>query len=87
MGKFIEYLRQSRLFADKTYVISHNSRGYDAQIVQRMFLELRWTHQLIMDSTKILSMVVESLHFLDSLKPNVKVDGYLRRQGKSLGGF
>ena len=67
VGKFIDYLRQSRPFADKIYVISHNSRGYDAQFLLRKFLKLRWTPQLIMDSTKILSMVVENMHFLDSL--------------------
>jgi hypothetical protein len=31
VGKFIDYLRLSRPFAHKIYVISHNSRGYDAQ--------------------------------------------------------
>jgi hypothetical protein len=67
VGKFIEYLRLSRPFADKIYVISHNSRGYDAQFLFRKILELRWTPQLIMDGTKILSMVVENLHFLDLL--------------------
>ena len=30
VGKFIDYLRQSRPFADTFYVISHISRGYDA---------------------------------------------------------
>ena len=65
--KFIDYLRQSRPFADKIYFLSHNSRGYDAQFVLRKFMELRWTPQLIMDSTKILRMFVENLHFLDSL--------------------
>jgi ribosomal protein L40E len=29
VGKFIEYLRLSRTFADKVYVISYNSRGYE----------------------------------------------------------
>jgi hypothetical protein len=67
VGKFINYLRQSRPFADKIYVISHNSRGYDAQFLLRKFLEMRWTPQLIMDGTKILSMIVENLYFLDSL--------------------
>ena len=33
----------------------------------RRFLELKWVPQLIMDGSKILSMVVENLHFLDSL--------------------
>ena len=65
--KFVDYLRQSRPFADKIYVISHNSRGYDAQFLFRNFLELRWTLKLIMDGTKILSMIVEKLYFLDSL--------------------
>ena len=60
--KFIDY--QSRLFVDKIYVISHNSRGYDAQFLHRKFLVMRWTPQLIMDGTKILSMIVENLHFL-----------------------
>jgi len=27
VGKFIDYLRHSRQFADKVYAISHNSRG------------------------------------------------------------
>jgi hypothetical protein len=30
VGKFIDYLRKSRPFADRIYVISHNSRGYNA---------------------------------------------------------
>jgi hypothetical protein len=67
VGKFIDYLRMSRSFADKIYVISHNSRGYDAQFLLRMILELRWEPKLIMDGSKILSMEVEHLHFLDSL--------------------
>jgi hypothetical protein len=67
VGKFIEYLRLSRPFADKIYVMSHNSRDYDAQFLLRRFLELRWTPQLIMDGTKFLSMIVENLLFLDSL--------------------
>jgi len=67
VGKFIEYLRLSRPFAYKIYVISHNSRGYDAQFLLRRFLEQRWMPELIMDGTKILSMSVEHLHFLDSL--------------------
>ena len=67
VGKFINYLRQSRTFADMVYIISHNSREYDAQFLLRRFLELRWTPQLIMDGSKILSMVVENLHFMDSL--------------------
>ena len=41
IGKFIEYLQLSRPFADKIYVISHNTCGYDAQIPLRTFLELR----------------------------------------------
>jgi len=67
VGKFIDYLRQSRSFADKVYVISHNSSRYDAQFLLRRFLEMRWAPQLIMDGSKILSMVVENLHFWDSL--------------------
>ena len=31
VDKYIDYLRLSRQFADKIYVISHNSRRYDAQ--------------------------------------------------------
>ena len=32
VGRFIDYLRLFRPFADKIYVISHNSRGYVAQM-------------------------------------------------------
>ena len=42
LGEFIDYLRLSRSFADKIFVISHNSRGYDAHFLLRRFLELRW---------------------------------------------
>jgi hypothetical protein len=72
IGKFIDYLLLSRPFADKLYVISHNSRGYDAQFILRRFLELRWIPKFIMDGTKILSMCVEHLfcRFLE-LHPNV----------------
>ena len=49
------------------FVISHKSRGYNAQFMLRRFLELRWVPQLIMDGTKVLSMSVENLHFLESL--------------------
>jgi len=65
--KFIDYLRQSRPFPDKIYIFTYNSLGYDAQFLLLKFLEMWWTPQLIMDGTKILSMVVENLYFLDSL--------------------
>jgi hypothetical protein len=65
VGKFIEYLRQSTPFAEKILVISHNSRGYDAHFLLRRFLELRWVPKLIMDGTKILSMCVEHIQFMD----------------------
>ena len=48
-------------------MLSHNSRRYDTQFLRREFMEIRWTPQLIMDGTKILSMVVENLYLLDSL--------------------
>ena len=40
VGEFIDYLRQSRPFAEKVYVISHNSRGYDAQFLLGRVSEL-----------------------------------------------
>jgi hypothetical protein len=43
VGKFIDYLRLSRPFADKIYVILYNSRRYDAHFLLRRFLELRWS--------------------------------------------
>ena len=49
------------------FMLFHITHGYDAQFLLRKFLELRWTPQLIMDGTKILSMIVENLYFLDSL--------------------
>ena len=60
------------------FILFHsNSRGYDTQFLLRNFLELRWVTQLIMDGSNILSMVVENLHFLDSLN-------YLRMSLKSM---
>jgi len=67
VSKFIHYLRQYRPFADKIYDISHNSCGYDTQFMLRNFLERRWTPQMVMDGTKILSTIVENLYILDSL--------------------
>jgi len=61
VGKFIEYLRQYRRFADGIYAITQLSWK---QFLLRNFLELRWTPQFIMDGTKILSTIVEKLHFL-----------------------
>jgi len=49
------------------FVISHNSRGCDAQFLLRSFLELRWVPQLIIEGSKILSICVEKLNFLDLL--------------------
>jgi hypothetical protein len=37
VGKFIDYLRLSRPFADKIYAISYNSRGYEEQFLLRRF--------------------------------------------------
>ena len=37
------------------------------QFLLRRFLELRWEPKLIVDGSKIVSMVVEHFHFLDSL--------------------
>jgi len=67
VDKSINYFGLSRPFADKVYVILHNCRGYNAQFHLRMFLELRLEPKFIMDGSKILSMVVEYLHFLISL--------------------
>jgi hypothetical protein len=39
VGKFIDYLRAPRTFAEMIYVVSHNSRGYDAQFLLRRFLK------------------------------------------------
>ena len=50
-GKFIDYLRQSRPFAEKICVVSHNSRGYDAHFLLRKIPEMRWAPQLIIDGT------------------------------------
>ena len=66
VGVFIDYLRLSRPFADTIYVISHNSRGYDAQFLLRRFLELRWVLQLIRDVLKFL-VCVDKFCFLNSL--------------------
>ena len=68
VAKFIDYLRLSRPFAEKIYIISNNNRAYDAQFLLRRFLELKWVPQLIMDCTKNLSMSVENFYFLDSLQ-------------------
>ena len=67
IGKFIEYLRLPRIFEDKIYVMSHNSCGYEAQLLIRRFLEQRWVPKLIMDCMRIFSMSVENFYFLDSL--------------------
>ena len=67
VGKFIYLFRQPRALADMIYVISHVSLAYNSQFLLRTFVELRWTPQFIMDSTKNLTMIFEHLHILDSL--------------------
>jgi hypothetical protein len=62
VGKFID-LRLSKPIADKIYVISHNSREYDAHFLLRWLMGLRSVLQLKIGGTKILSMCVENLHF------------------------
>ena len=64
---FVKYLRLSRPFSDNVYVISHTSRGYDAELLMRRFLELKWLPKLISDGTKASTMSVEKLNFQDSL--------------------
>ena len=49
------------------YVPSRNTRGYEAQFILRMFLELRCVPELLMNGTKVLSMRVENLNVLYSL--------------------
>lgn len=63
VSKFTDYLTVSRPFAEKICVISHNSRGYDAQFLPRRVWELRWEPKVILDGSKILSMVVQNLYF------------------------
>jgi len=49
------------------FMLFHTTHGYDAQFLLSRFLALRWAPQMIMNGSKILSMVVENPHFLDSL--------------------
>jgi hypothetical protein len=67
VGSFIEYLRQSRPFADKIFVLFYNSWRYDAQFLQRRFMELKWTPKLFTDWCKILYISTEHFHILDFL--------------------
>jgi hypothetical protein len=48
-------------------MLSHNSRGYDAQLLLGRFLKFEWALDVVMDSLKILSMTVEHLTSFYSL--------------------
>ena len=47
IGNLTEYLRQSRIFADKIYVTSHNSGGYDTEFL--LFWNTAWYRVLFID--------------------------------------
>lgn len=64
---FIDYLCESRPFINEIICISHYGKGFDSQFILQKCIEKRWTPKLIVDGTKILSMKVEHLHFIDSL--------------------
>ena len=62
LSNILDYLDNSLT----RFVISHNTRGYDTQFLLRRFLELKWEPKLIIDGSKIRS-IVENFQFLDSL--------------------
>lgn len=62
LGKFIEYLRQSRQFEKEVVVFCHNICGYDTRFLRRPLKEFKWTPTLIIDVSEIFSMTVENLH-------------------------
>jgi hypothetical protein len=49
------------------YVIAHNSRGYDSQFILKYCVKNRITPSVIRKGTKILSMKIKNIKFIDSL--------------------
>jgi hypothetical protein len=49
------------------YVVAHNSRGYDCQFILKHCVDNRMTPSVIRKGTKILSMRIKNIKFIDSL--------------------
>jgi G:T-mismatch repair DNA endonuclease (very short patch repair protein) len=71
-GTYTNYLKDRRKYSKlkndiTAYVIAHNSRSYDSQFILKYCVNNRITPNVLKKGTKILSMKVGNLKFLDSL--------------------
>jgi hypothetical protein len=65
--RMLNYLCETRPWANKVVAIAHNAKAYDLHFILNRAIILKWQPELIMNGQKIMSMKVEHLHFLDSV--------------------
>jgi len=67
VGELLSYLNESRPWANKIFVIAHNSKAFDIHLILNRAIILKWKPELIMSGLKIMCMKIEHLVFLDSV--------------------
>ncbi|XP_046397765.1 uncharacterized protein LOC124164478 [Ischnura elegans] len=68
VSKFFTYLTLPRKNFKEIVVVAHNMKGYDGQfILSHMTSKLNWKPSVLMTGTKIISMQIDNLKFIDSL--------------------
>ena len=67
MGDMLNYLCESRPWAEKIFVIAHNANTLDLHCILNRAILLKWQVDMIINGLKIMCMRVEHLVFLDSV--------------------
>jgi hypothetical protein len=67
MGDLLTHLCAPRSWCDRAVAVAHNARGCDAQFILQRAILLKWKRDLILNGSKIMSMRMEHLLFIDSV--------------------
>lgn len=68
VGRFVDYVMESRKKFKQVCVIAHNGQGFDFQFILKYIIEhTKFTPELIMRGTKVILMEIDQIRFIDSL--------------------
>ncbi|XP_054287287.1 uncharacterized protein LOC129003084 [Macrosteles quadrilineatus] len=68
VGRFVDYVMESRKQFKNVCAIAHNGQGFDFQFILKHIIEhTKFTPELIMRGTKVILLEVDSVRFIDSL--------------------
>jgi hypothetical protein len=67
VGDLLTYLTLPRGWCDQVVAIAHNAKAFDAHVILKRAIFLKWNPKLIMNGLKILSMEIQRLHLPDSV--------------------